>query len=152
MGGSDSPEEAPVGPVRGEADGSAEHEALGRLLDGAVGEGRRGQDLASRAGVRGDDGGGRAEGESHELGGVTASSHGSQRAVSQAAGESEEAAEDGEAARPGDRDGALFVAAVFPCCAPDGEGPGEEREAEEGCEEREDGVGVEYGFGAKECW
>lgn len=114
---------------------------------------RGGEDLASSVGVGGDDGWSGAEGESHELGGGSGLSHGSQRAVSQAPREDEEAAEDWEAVGPRDWGSAFFVAAVFPgYAAADGKGPSEERDRDEGYEEREDHARVEYGFGAKKCW
>ncbi|KAF7840019.1 hypothetical protein G2W53_008501 [Senna tora] len=102
VGRGDSPEETPVGAVGSEADGSAEHEALSRLFERAVGEMRGGEDLTRGGGVGGDDErGGEAESESHEVvSGGTSPSQGSQGAVSQAAGEGEKSNEE-----EGEKDG-----------------------------------------------
>lgn len=68
--GCDAAEEAPVGAVGSEADGAAEHEALSRLLDRAVGEVRGRQDLFGEFGVGRHHRRRASEAESHELVGV----------------------------------------------------------------------------------
>lgn len=67
MSGGDSPEKAPIRAIRSEANGSAEHEALGGLLHRTVSEVGRRKDLAGNVRVGGDGGWDGAQAESHEL-------------------------------------------------------------------------------------
>ena len=64
--GRDAAERAPVGAVRGEADGAVEEEPVRGLLDGAVGEGGAGEQLPRDVGVGGDHHTGLAQRERHE--------------------------------------------------------------------------------------
>jgi hypothetical protein len=59
-------ERAPVGAVRGEADGAVEEEPVRGLLDGAVGEGGAAEQLPRDVRVAGDHRPGLAEGERHQ--------------------------------------------------------------------------------------
>lgn len=100
MAGGDAPERTPVGSVLGEADGAVEHEAVGGVVERAVGERRVVEDLLGHVRVGRDDGADGAERQRHEpLGPRLARRLVGQRAVRQP-GHEAEAADDGEPSRP----------------------------------------------------
>lgn len=70
----------------------------------------------------------------------------------EAAAESQEIAQPGEATWAGDGDGSGAVATVLPGSAAGGESPGEKSERDEEREDCEDHVFIEKGFRAKKSW
>lgn len=83
MGGGNSTQGAPVDAVRSEPDGPVEHQAVGGLFDGAVGEDGAVENLTCHVRVARDDDSGLAEGEGHEAFGVAGAGHGGDFAVGQ---------------------------------------------------------------------
>ncbi|CAL5013955.1 unnamed protein product [Urochloa decumbens] len=138
--GGDAAEGAPVGAVRGEADGAVEEEPVRRLLHGAVGEGRAGEKLPRHVRVGGDHDAGLAEGERHQPAPVGLAGGGRGELAVREAGHEAHAAEHREPAGTRDGGGAASNNAqaglpgppVPPPRGPAGGGPVEERREEEG--------------------
>lgn len=144
-----SSEEAPVCPVGSEANGAAEHEALGRLFDGTIGEVRGGEDFTSCVRIRSDDNGSGAEAESHELGSSSRESHGSERAVSQRASESQQASKDGKTSNPRNGDAASVIPPILPGDPTNRETPSNERSTKESNHQRPKDIQVKQVTGSK---
>ncbi|BAT10752.1 Os10g0403200, partial [Oryza sativa Japonica Group] len=141
VGGGDAAEEAPVLAAGGEPDGAREQQLPRRALQRAVGERRVREHLPRRRRARRHHRRRLPDGERHELPRPwrrRVARHRVERAVREAPGEREDAAEHGEPPGPLDGRRAEAAAAVRPRRPAGGRGPGEHRGGGEG---QEDGAG-----------